>query len=95
MNHCVVTARGRAPGRRHLHQSAVAMLGVGDAYSAVAIDPHGAALADDARQLNGWSPRGCGLVQGYFFSQPLDIDAAAALVSGDATALREPAPPSA
>ena len=38
---------------------------------------------------------GCGLVQGYFFSQPLDIDAAAALVSGDATALREPPPPSA
>jgi diguanylate cyclase (GGDEF)-like protein/PAS domain S-box-containing protein len=36
---------------------------------------------------------GCGLVQGYFFSLPLDIDAAAALVSGDATALREPAVP--
>jgi diguanylate cyclase (GGDEF)-like protein/PAS domain S-box-containing protein len=38
---------------------------------------------------------GCGLVQGFFFSQPLDIDAAAALVSGAATAPREPAPPSA
>ena len=33
---------------------------------------------------------GCGLVQGFFFSHPLDMDAAAALVSGDATARREP-----
>jgi len=34
---------------------------------------------------------GCGFVQGFLFSQPLDIDAAAALVSGDASQFRPPA----
>src|SRR5438105_878870 len=38
---------------------------------------------------------GCGFVQGFLFSHPVDIDAASALVAGDASPLRAPALPTA
>src|ERR671933_419471 len=45
---------------------------------------------ETAAQATALHRLGCGLVQGYLFSHPLDIDAAAALVAGDATQLRAP-----
>ena len=44
-----------------------------------------------AAQATALHRLGCGFVQGFLFSHPLDIDAAAALVSGDASEF--PAPP--
>ena len=38
---------------------------------------------------------GCGLVQGYLFSYPVDIDDAAALVSGESSGARLQAAPGA
>jgi EAL domain-containing protein (putative c-di-GMP-specific phosphodiesterase class I) len=40
---------------------------------------------ETAAQATALHRLGCGFVQGFLFSQPLDIDAAAALVSGDAS----------
>jgi diguanylate cyclase (GGDEF)-like protein/PAS domain S-box-containing protein len=46
---------------------------------------------ETAAQATALHRLGCGFVQGFLFSQPLDIDAAAALVSGDTSEF--PAPP--
>jgi diguanylate cyclase (GGDEF)-like protein/PAS domain S-box-containing protein len=46
---------------------------------------------ETAAQATALHRLGCGFVQGFLFSPPLDIDAAAALVSGDASEF--PAPP--
>ena len=45
---------------------------------------------ETAAQATALHRLGCSLVQGFLFSQPLDIDAAAALVAGDAPPLRLP-----
>ncbi|HYV65245.1 MAG TPA: EAL domain-containing protein [Myxococcales bacterium] len=43
---------------------------------------------ETAAQASALHRLGCGLVQGFLFSHPLDIEAAAALVSGDASGIR-------
>jgi diguanylate cyclase (GGDEF)-like protein len=45
---------------------------------------------ETAAQATALHRLGCGFVQGFLFSQPLDIDAAAALVSGDASEFPAP-----
>jgi len=47
---------------------------------------------ETAAQATALHRLGCGFVQGFLFSQPLDIDAAAALVSSNASGLRPPLP---